>query len=86
MECYLFQLLSIPLNKMVEFYDQDKPHMKHGLFEANEIDVLASKTAYFVDIFKAFIGLKLKTKEFLRIQQMQLTDVLSEEPGTEGIW
>lgn len=76
--------LKIPLKVMLEFLDKDRLHMQQGLFpEVEESYILNSNLGYDVDFCKALMGSKLKSNEFLKLEQTLLADVIAEEPGNE---
>lgn len=77
-------VLKIPLNTMLEFLDKDRLHMQQGLFpEIEDSYILNSSLGYDADFCKALMGSKLKSNEFLKLEQTLLADVIAEEPGNE---
>ena len=77
-------VLKIPLNTMLEFLDKDRLHMQQGLFpEIEDSYILNSNLGYDADFCKALMGSKLKSNEFLKLEQTLLADVIAEEPGNE---
>lgn len=76
--------LKIPLKAMLEFLNKDRLHMQQGLFpEVEEAYILNSTLSYDTDFCKALMGSKLKSNEFLKLEQTLLADVIAEEPGNE---
>lgn len=76
--------LKIPLKVMLEFLNKDRLHMQQGLFpEVEEAYILNSTLSYDADFCKALMGSKLKSNEFLKLEQTLLADVIAEEPGNE---
>ena len=76
--------LKIPLKIILEFLDKDRLHMQQGLFpEVDESYIFNSTLGFDPDFFKALMGYKLKSNEFLKLEQTLLADVIAEEPGNE---
>lgn len=76
--------LKLPLKEMLEFLDKDRLHMQQGLFpEVEESYILNCTLNYDTDFCKALMGSKLRSNEFLKLEQTLLADVIAEEPGNE---
>ncbi len=78
------QFLSIPLQEMLIFLDQERKHMQQGFFpDVQDSYILNSSVTYDSDFCKALMGTQLKATEFLKIEQTILADVIAEEPGNQ---
>ncbi|XP_064405407.1 uncharacterized protein LOC135350521 [Halichondria panicea] len=78
------QFLSIPLQEMLVFLDQERKHMQQGFFpDVQDSYILNSSVTYDSDFCKALMGTQLKATEFLKIEQTILADVIAEEPGNQ---
>ena len=77
-------ILDIPLQEILDFFDKDRLHMTQGLFpDINPSRILSCSITYDSDFCKALMGSKVKSNEFLKLEQTYLADVIAEEPGNE---
>ena len=77
-------ILDIPLQEILGFLDKDRLHMTQGFFpEIHDSRIFSCSITYDSDFCKALIGSKLKSNEFLKLEQTYLADVIAEEPGNE---
>jgi len=78
---YMCTVLDIPLLEIFDFLNPDRLHMQQGLFpNVQQNDILSSSLELDYDVYLALIGVDLKQKDFLKIDQTCLADVIFEEP------
>ena len=79
-----YGFLKMPLKIILEFLDKDRLHMQQGIFpEVDESYIFICILRFDPDFFKALMGYKLKSNDFLKLEQTPLADVIAEEPGNE---
>ena len=76
--------LDISPGEIVEFFDQDRLHMQQGLFLVLQLTfILSQKLHIDTDVWKALLGTDLKQRDFLKIEQAYLADVIAAEPENQ---
>lgn len=69
---------------MLDFLGKDRPHIDQGFFpDIQESYILSNTLNFDNDFYKALVGSKLSSEEFMKIEQTILADVIREEPGSE---
>ena len=74
-------ILDIPFLELLNFLNQDRLHMQQGLFpNVQQSYILSVSLELDYDMYLALMGADLKQKDFLKIDQTCLADVIFEEP------
>lgn len=74
-------VLDIPFLELLNFLNQDRLHMQQGLFSnVQQNYMLTTLVELDYDMYLVLVGAGLKQKDFLKIDQTCLADVIFEEP------
>ena len=74
-------VMDVPFLELLNFLNQDHLHMQQGLFpNVQQSYVLSNSLEMDYDMYLALMGADLKQKDFLKIDQTCLADVIFEEP------
>ena len=74
-------VMNVPFLELLSFLNQDRLHMQQGLFpNIQQSYVLSNSLEMDYDMYLALMGADLKQKDFLKIDQTCLADVIFEEP------
>ena len=74
-------VLDIPFLELLSFLHQDRLHMQQGLFPNVQQNFMPNVSLEIdFDMYLALIGGTVKQKDFLKIDQTCLADVIVEEP------
>lgn len=78
---HMSSVLDVPFLEIFQFLNQDRLHMQQGLFpHVQQSYVLNVSLEMDYDMYLVLLGADLKQKDFLKIDQTCLADVISEEP------
>ena len=80
-------VLEIPFLELLNFLNQDRLHMQQGMFPNLQQLKSTYDTSFEMDYdtYMALMGVNLKQKDFLKIDQTCLADVIFEEPEYQHV-
>ncbi len=81
------QFLDIPILELLRFLRKERQHMKQELFSMfREADInLSFNILYDHQYCKILVGSKVTAKEFAKLEQNFLAELVAEEPGNEHL-